>query len=154
MRYTAHAMHEPITVGYKKVHPNAVTPEYKTSGSVAFDFGLIDDVVIAPRSFAKVRTGLVIVVPDGHFLAIVSRSSNPVKKGIDLANSIGVIDTDYCGPEDEIFLVIENITDTDVRLAAGDRIAQGIILPVPRVTLTEVTGELTGKNRGGHGSTG
>lgn len=147
-------MQEMLTVRYKKVHPNAVAPEYKTVGAAAFDFALVEDVVIPPRSFVKVRTGLVIQTPPQHVLLIVSRSSNPAKKGIDLANSVGVIDSDYRGPNDEIFLVIENLTDSEVRLAANDRIAQGMIVPVPTVQLAEITGEIAEADRGGHGSTG
>lgn len=143
-----------MIVRYKKLHPNAVAPEYKTPGAAAFDFGLIEDVVIPPRSFVRVRTGLVIQTPEQHVLLIVSRSSNPSKKGIDLANSIGIIDSDYRGPNDEISLMLENITDTEVRLAAGERVAQGLIVPVPQVTLEEISGDIVEADRGGFGTTG
>lgn len=152
--YTGGAMTDPLIVRYKKLHPDAVAPEYKTPGAAAFDFGLVEDVAIPPRSFVKVRTGLVIQAPQHHVLLIVSRSSNPGKKGIDLANSVGVIDSDYRGPNDEIFLVLENITDSEVRFTAGERVAQGMIVPVPRVQLEAIAGEITEADRGGFGSTG
>lgn len=147
-------MPEPLIVRFKKVHPDAVSPEYKTPGAAAFDLALVESVVIPPRSFAKARTGLVIKVPEGHFLLIASRSSNPGKKGVDLANSVGIIDRDYFGPADEVFLMMENITDNEVCLAAGDRVAQGVILPNPKVLMEEITGDVDGENRGGFGSTG
>lgn len=147
-------MQESIVVRYKKIHPDAVTPEYKTGGAVAFDLGLIEDVTIPPRSFVKTPTGLVITVPVGHFLAVASRSSNPGKKGIDLANSIGIFDNDYCGPTDEVMLMLENITDAEVRLAKGDRVAQGVILPIPKVELREITEDISEDDRGGFGTTG
>lgn len=138
---------------FKRVHPNAQIPEYKTPGAAAFDFALVEDVEIAPRSMEKIRTGLIIKTPDDHVLVIASRSSNPVKKGVDMANSIGIIDSDYGGPGDEIFLVLMNLTDEPVKIPAGERIAQGMFLPVTRGQFKEVE-EMTLPNRGGHGSTG
>ena len=144
-----------MNIRFRRLHPDAAIPEYKTPGSVAFDLALVEDVIIQPRSMEKVRTGLVIEAPKGHALLLASRSSNPVKKGIDLANSIGIIDEDYCGPEDELFLVLQNLTDDIVRLSKGDRIAQGLFVPVTKGTFIEVPAQdLANENRGGHGSTG
>jgi dUTP pyrophosphatase len=142
-----------MEIQFATTHPDAQIPAYKTAGAAGFDLSLVEDVTIAPRTFVKARTGLVIGVPDGHVLIVASRSSNPVKKGITLANSIGVLDSDYCGPEDELFLLLENITDETVELKKGDRVAQGMILPVPSVTFTQVE-RMAGKNRGGFGTTG
>jgi len=142
-----------MIIRYKKLHPGATAPEYKTVGAAAFDIALLEDVNLEARSFKKVRTGLVIETPKNHVLVLASRSSNPIKKGIDLANSIGIIDSDYCGWEDEIFLLLENITDQKVLLRAGDRIAQGMFIPVTVGDFEQVE-EMSGKNRGGHGSTG
>ena len=89
---------------FQKIHPDAVTPEYKTAGAAGFDLALVDDATIPPRSFVKAHTGIIVQVPDGHFLLIASRGSNPGKKGITLANSIGVLDWDYRGPNDEVML--------------------------------------------------
>ncbi len=142
-----------MNIRFRRTHPDAVIPEYKTSGAVAFDLGLVEDTNIAPRSFVMARTGLVIEVPEGHALVLASRSSNPPKKRIDLANSVGIIDQDYSGPEDEIHLLIENISDEPVELKAGDRVAQGMILPVAKPTFEEVE-ELAAESRGGFGTTG
>lgn len=147
-------MNDVLTVRFKKTQQNAVTPEYKTPGAAAFDIGIVEDVTIPARTFAKVRTGLVVQTPERHVLLIVSRSSNPAKKGIDLANSVGVIDSDYRGPTDEIHLVLQNLTDADVTLTAGDRVAQGLVLPVPAVSLEEIVGDITEPDRGGFGTTG
>lgn len=147
-------MHESLVVKFKKIHPDALAPEYKTAGAAGFDLALVEDVVIPPRSLAKTGTGIVVQVPPGYFLLVGSRSSNTTKKGITLANGIGVIDSDYRGPTDQIWLVIENITDVEVRLAKGDRVAQGMVIPCPKVTLEEITGEVDAADRGGFGSTG
>lgn len=143
-----------LTLRFKKIHPDAVTPEYKTAGAAAFDLGIIEDASIPARSIVKVRTGLVVQIPEHHVLLIASRSSNAPKKGVSMANGIGVIDSDYRGPNDEIHLVIQNITDAEVHLSKGDRVAQGLVLPVPAVTLEEITGEIIEADRGGFGTTG
>lgn len=136
-----------------RIDERAVLPAYQTAGAAAFDFALIEPVTVPPRSVTKVRTGLAIKIPTGYFLQIVARSSSPLKKGLTMANGAAVIDSDYCGPNDEIFLLLLNLTDTQLELPAGERVAQGLILPVLQAQITEVT-EMTGTDRGGHGSTG
>ena len=70
-----------------------------------------------------------------------------------VANGVGVIDPDYSGPTDEIMIQVINVTDLDVQIRRGDRLAQGIVLPAPHVTWEEVAG-IRGEARGGFGSTG
>jgi len=128
-------------------------PSYGTSEAAGFDLAAAHDLVIAPRQIALVRTGLVIEVPSGYFLAIFARSSTPLKRGLIVSNGVGVIDPDYSGPDDEVMIQVMNVTDSDVRIGRGDRLAQGIVLPAPRVTWEEVT-EIREVTRGGFGSTG
>lgn len=94
-----------------------------------------------------------IEVPTGHFLGIFARSSTPLKRGLLVANGVGVVDADYSGPTDEIMVQVLNVTDREVHVARGDRLAQGIVLPAPRVTWQEVD-QIRGATRGGFGSTG
>jgi dUTP pyrophosphatase len=70
-----------------------------------------------------------------------------------VANGVGVIDADYCGPDDEIKIQVLNITDAPVKVTRGDRLAQGIVLPCPAIEWEEVA-EMTVPTRGGFGSTG
>jgi dUTP pyrophosphatase len=70
-----------------------------------------------------------------------------------IANGVGVIDPDYSGPTDEVLIQVLNITGSDVQVRRGDRLAQGIVLPAPRVTWDEVA-EIRGDSRGGFGATG
>lgn len=128
-------------------------PAYGTTESAGFDLAAAHDLVIAPRQIALVRTGLVIEVPSGYFLGIFARSSTPLKRGLVVANGVGVIDPDYSGPHDEVMIQVLNITASDVQIRRGDRLAQGIILPAPRVTWDEVS-ELREQTRGGFGATG
>ena len=82
---------------------------------------------VVPGQLALVPTGLVFAVPDGHFLAIVARSSLP-KRGLIVANGLGVLDSDYRGPADEAKVLVLNYTAAPVAIARGDRIAQAFVL--------------------------
>jgi dUTP pyrophosphatase len=137
----------------KRLQPGISLPEPATGHAAGFDLAASVDIDIPPRSIRLVGTGLVIAVPEGHFLGIFARSSTPLKRGLMVANGVGVIDADYCGPADEIKIQLLNFTEAVVHVKAGDRLAQGIILPCPRVEWEEVQ-EITRTSRGGFGSTG
>src|SRR5687768_851352 len=114
-------------------------PSYGTDEAAGFDLAASHDLDIAPGQVGLVRTGLVIEVPTGHFLAIFARSSTPLKRGLLVANGVGVVDPDYSGPDDEIMIQLLNFTAAAVLVKRGDRLAQGIILPAPRVSWQEVS---------------
>ena len=143
---------EPLTVLVTRIHPDAVIPEYHSGDAAAFDLAAVADVTILPGKVALVPTGLVIRVPLRMFLGIFARSSTPLKRGLMVANGVGVIDPDYCGPEDEVKIAVMNFTDAPVVVARGDRIAQGIFLKAPRVQWAEA--EPAERSRGGFGSSG
>ena len=128
-------------------------PAYGTDEAAGFDLAAAHDITVPPREIALVRTGLVIEVPTGHCLAIFARSSTPLKRGLQVANGVGVIDPDYSGPADEVMIQVLNFTDIGVQVRRGDRLAQGIILPAPRVRWEEVA-EISQDTRGGFGATG
>jgi dUTP pyrophosphatase len=128
-------------------------PEPASSRAAGFDLASAVDLEIPPRSIRLVGTGLVIAVPDGYFLGIFARSSTPLKRGLMVANGVGVIDPDYCGPSDEIKIQVLNFTETPVLVKRGDRLAQGIVLPAPQIEWEEVD-DVAAPARGGFGSTG
>jgi dUTP pyrophosphatase len=128
-------------------------PRAGTSRSAGFDLASAVDIEIPARSIRLVGTGLVIAVPEGYFLGIFARSSTPLKRGLIVANGVGVVDADYCGPADEIKIQLLNVTDSPVQVKRGDRLAQGIVLPSPQIEWQEVE-EMTQPTRGGFGSTG
>jgi dUTP pyrophosphatase len=128
-------------------------PSYGTSEAAGFDLASAHDIVVQPSQIVLVRTGLVIEVPTGYFLAIFARSSTPLKRGLMVANGVGVLDPDYSGPNDEVMIQVMNVTESDVQIRRGDRLAQGIVLPAPRVTWDEVS-EIREITRGGFGATG
>jgi dUTP pyrophosphatase len=135
------------------MRPDLPLPRYETEGAAAFDLAAAADTSVPPRGVALVPTGLVVEVPHGMFLGIFARSSTPIKRGLMVANGVGVVDSDYCGPEDEIKVAVMNFTDDTVIVRQGDRLAQGIVLAAPRVTWEEVD-ELGARSRGGFGATG
>ena len=137
----------------KRLQADVGLPEPATGRAAGFDLAAAADMEIPARSIRLVGTGLVIAVPDGYFLGIFARSSTPLKRGLMVANGVGVIDADYSGPGDEIKIQLLNFTDAPVTVSKGDRLAQGIVLPCPRVEWNEVE-EMTVPTRGGFGSTG
>jgi len=95
----------------------------------------------------------VFAVPAGHFLGIFARSSTPLKRGLVVANGVGVLDSDYSGPTDELKIQLMNITSAPVDVTRGDRLAQGVIMPFVRAEFEEASSAAT-PDRGGFGSTG
>ena len=122
----------------KRLNPAVSLPEPATRHAAGFDLASAVDIEIPPRSIRLVGTGLVIAVPEGHFLGIFARSSTPLKRGLMVANGVGVVDADYCGPEDEVRIQLLNFTDATIQVRQGDRLAQGIVLPAPRVDWEEI----------------
>jgi dUTP pyrophosphatase len=143
-----------ISVRIRRLHPSVPLPEYQTPGAAGFDLAASEDILVPPSSIALVPTGLVIQVPEGHFLGIFARSSTPLKRGLMVANGVGVIDRDYSGPADEIKVQVLNFTTQPVHVKKGDRLAQGLFLPVTHAVWEEVQGDLRESSRGGFGATG
>ncbi len=142
-----------MLVSVHRLDASVTLPRYETAGAAGFDLAASADLTIAAGEVALVPTGLVIRVPSGHFLGVFARSSTPLKRGLMVANGVGVVDSDYCGPKDEIKIQVLNFTDAPVEVKKGDRIAQGVIVPFVRAEWQEVS-EAPGDTRGGFGSTG
>ena len=137
-----------LPVRIRRLDAAVPLPAYQTPGAAGFDLAANADVVIAPGTIALVPTGLVIQVPPGHCLGNFARSSTPLKKGLMVANGVGVIDQDYCGPADEVKIQVLNFTATPVHVATGDRLAQGLFMPVARAEWHEADGDLRDGSRG------
>lgn len=108
-------------------------PIRKTKYSAGYDMEAAEDVIIP--SFKKgmaptlVKTGIKAYMQDDEVLMLYNRSSNPKKKGLILANSVGVVDKDYYGNQDNdghIMFAFYNIKDEDVLIKKGEAIGQGI----------------------------
>jgi len=136
-----------------RLHPSVALPKYASDGAAGFDLAANADITVQPGEVALVPTGLVIEVPAGHFLGIFARSSTPLKRGLMVANGVGVVDSDYCGPADEIKIEVLNFTQAPVTIRRGDRLAQGVILSCVRAEWEEES-EVGRPTRGGFGATG
>jgi dUTP pyrophosphatase len=143
-----------IKVRVQRLTTAVSLPRYETAGAAGFDLAASEDVTVPPGTVALVPTGLVIEVPPAHFLGVFARSSTPLKRGLMVANGVGVIDEDYCGPTDEVKVPVLNFTAAAVTVARGDRIAQGVILPIARAEWVESSEPLRSGSRGGFGATG
>lgn len=143
-----------LPVRIRRLDAAVPLPAYQTPGAAGFDLAASADVLIAPGTIALIPTGLVIEVPARHFLGIFARSSTPIKKGLMVANGVGVIDQDYCGPADEVKIQVLNFTAAPVQVSRGDRIAQGLFIPVARADWQEAADDLRDGSRGGFGATG
>lgn len=127
-------------------------PKRQTEGAAAFDLTAREAIEIPPKTIGYVPLNVAMETPLEHFTLIVARSSTH-KKGLMLANGIGVVDPDYCGDEDEFRAAYYNFTDKPVRVDRGERIAQGMFVKFVRAEWDEVD-KLENKTRGGFGTTG
>ena len=147
-------MSSPLPVRVTRLDPSVPLPAYHTAGAAGFDLAASADVLVEPGRIALIPTGLVISVPAGHFLGIFARSSTPLKRGLMVANGVGVVDSDYCGPEDEVKVQVLNFTPSPVQVVKGDRLAQGVILSFARAEWHEQDVPSRRTSRGGFGATG
>ena len=133
-----------------KLSKDAQMPTYGTSGAAGLDLYASADVTIQPNERMLIPTGVAMEIPDGHFCYVMGRSGNTIKKGMIVA--LGTIDSDYIG---EIGVMAFNQSGEAISFAKGDRVAQMVILPYPKVQFVEVD-ELSDTERGtdGYGSTG
>jgi len=143
-----------LSVRIRRLRSAVALPEYQTAGAAGFDLAASDDVTVQPGAVALIPTGLVIETPPGYFLGVFARSSTPLKRGLMVANGVGVVDSDYCGPRDEVKIAVMNFTAAPVEVKAGDRIAQGLFIPVARAEWQESDEDLRDGSRGGFGATG
>ncbi|HEY9585700.1 MAG TPA: dUTP diphosphatase [Candidatus Paceibacterota bacterium] len=135
----------------KRFDKSVFLPEYKTPGAAGFDLSVRERMTIRAREVGSVPLNVAIHPPEGYFTLLLPRSSLH-KHGL-ISIGGGVIDMDYSGNDDEYHAVLYNFTDAPVTIEKGDRLMQGIFLPMMQADFEEVT-EMKNKNRGGFGSTG
>ncbi|MEJ5171984.1 MAG: dUTP diphosphatase [Fimbriimonadales bacterium] len=127
-------------------------PEYATPGSAGVDLRAAEDVTLKPMERKLVRTGLRMEIPPGYEGQIRPRSGLALRLGLGMVNSPGTIDSDYRG---EIGVILVNLGSEEIRLSAGERIAQMVFAPVARAEFVPVDAlHPTARGGGGFGSTG
>lgn len=142
-----------MKVKIKRIDESLPLPKYETTGSVGFDIFAREDIFIPPKNTAMIPSNLIVEVPQNYMLIIASRSSTPTKKGLLPPHGFGIIDHDYCGPEDEIRVLVYNFTEASVSVKKGEKIAQGVFVRIDKFEWEEIT-KIERQSRGGFGSTG
>lgn len=128
-------------------------PERKTANSAGYDLAAAETVVVLPQAVTVVPTGLKAFMERDEYLSIFIRSSLAFKRGLMLANSTGIVDSDYYNNRDNeghIMIAYYNTNTSSLTIEKGERIAQGIFMKY----LTANNDRAEGIRAGGIGSTG
>lgn len=145
-----------VAKGFENANINL--PERKTKFSAGYDFEAAEDCLIPAYTNKNtkptlVKTGIKSYFGDDEVLILANRSSNPMKRGLVLANSIGVIDSDYYNNPDNdghIMFSFYNMSSEEVQIKKGEAIGQGMFYKFLKTDSDNAEGERTG----GYGSTG
>lgn len=142
-----------VTVKFKRLHKDAVIPQYARKGDFCKDIVAVDVEYNADMDCFIYKTGFAVEIPQGYGILILPRSSNR-KTDFIFPNSVGVIDSGYRGELNVTFKGRDK-GNTNQPYQVGDRIAQMVLVPYPKFNFVEVD-ELSDSERGdqGHGSTG
>ena len=138
----------------KKKDARVTLPRYESAGAAGMDIRAFLDreITIPPLGRAKIPTGLFIEVPPGYEAQLRPRSGLAVRSGITLLNTPGTLDSDYRG---EVEVILINLDSGPFTVKNGDRIAQMVISPLIRATVSETDFlSETERGAGGFGSTG
>lgn len=129
-------------------------PQYETAHAAGMDLraSITEEIVLKPLQRQLIPTGLFMELPVGFEAQIRPRSGLAYKHGISIVNSPGTIDADYRG---ELKVLLVNLSDTDFKIANGDRIAQMVVAKHETVQWQAVEAlEETARGEGGYGHTG
>ena len=137
---------------YTRLTTTAITPTRGTEGSAGLDLHADHDVLVSSGASVMLGTGIAVEIPTGNVGLVFIRSSVG-KSGVSLANSVGVIDSDYRG---EIkLLLVYTAGNGGHYIRKGQAIAQLVVIPVLPVELVQVDAlSTTDRGTGGFGSTG
>lgn len=143
-----------LSVEFAKLDPEAKMPTQGSTGAAGWDLYALKETTVVRHKSSLIRTGLATAIPHGWEGQIRCRSSLG-RKGMIMPNGLGTIDSDYRG---ELMVLATWIGEGDTfTVAKGERVAQMLFAPVPKVTLIETTFEELGtttRGEGGFGSTG
>jgi len=131
-------------------------PSYQTAHAAGLDLlaavSATDPVILAPGERSLVPTGIAVALPEGYEAQVRPRSGLAVRHGLTVLNSPGTIDADYRG---EIQVLLANLSNAQVTITRGMRVAQLVVAPVVRAQILEVASlDKTQRGSDGFGSTG
>jgi dUTP pyrophosphatase len=145
------------SIPLKRLDPSGRLPARATSGSFGYDLATVQEERVAPRETRILPVGFKLAqdlphdATAGLAMLILPRSSLPLKHGLILPNSQGLIDADYAGP---LGIIVHNLRDEPVTLPPGTRIAQAVFVELRFPVLEEADRDDERRTRGGFGSTG
>lgn len=134
------------------MYDNIQLPERSTAGSAGYDFYAPTRIILNPSEEYLIQTGIRCKMNEGWVLMLFPRSGLGFKYGMQLLNTVGIIDSDFYHAENEghIMVKIKNPSDKVLVLNAGDKFCQGVFLPFGITDFDNATAKRTG----GFGSTG
>jgi dUTP pyrophosphatase len=142
-----------MTLYVKRLHKEAVIPKRGSEGAAGYDLYSLIDININSYKKAVIPTGIMMIIPDGYYGRIASRSGLSAKYDIEVG--AGVIDSDYRG---EIKVILRNFSEFDYVVDKGEKIAQIIIEPIITPNIIDATdlddNVQTERGENGFGSTG
>lgn len=143
-------------MNFYKMTTQAVAPKKATAGSACYDlYSCVgpDGLTINPGARMAIPTGIVLEIPEQHVVKVFARSGLSYKKGITLANCVGIIDHDY---REELYVLLRNDSLESYKIEHGDRIAQMMLEKVLNYELLEIDARpaILETRDGGMGSTG
>jgi dUTP pyrophosphatase len=145
-----------VTIQIKKLphYEGLPLPEYATEGAACMDVyaAINEPIILQPLERKVIPAGFSIAIPEGYEIQVRSRSGNPLKTGLMIANGIGTIDSDYRG---EMGTIVINVSQEPITIERGFKIAQISVQPVYTIEWQEVeTLNDTQRGSGAFGSTG
>lgn len=142
-----------IRLRVRRLDAGVELPAYAYAGDAGLDLRSAEDVTLEPGERRLVSTGLAVAIPDGYAGFVMPRSGLALREGLSMANTPGLIDAHYRG---ELKICAVNLDPKrPIRIERGERVAQLVILKVPRVELVEVSAlDETDRGTGGFGSSG
>ncbi len=152
MKSAAKTSTNALTLTIKRFDTQLPLPQKATAQSVGYDLYARETTTILPGEVGLVPLNAALKPPAGYWILLAARSSLQ-KKGVNLANGVGIGDPDYCGDGDEYRAALFNFSSQPVTIERGDRIVQMILMPLVSAQVVEVE-KLEEKDRGGFGSTG
>ena len=143
---------QPVQLLIQRLDSDLPLPAHELPGDAGLDVYARLTIELAPGERALIPTGIAIALPSGYVGLIHPRSGLAARHGFTLVNSPGTIDSGYRG---EISVIGLNTGTDSFTIVRGDRIAQLVVMELPRVLIQEVQ-TLPGSVRsaGGFGSTG
>jgi len=143
-----------VSVHITRIDEDLPLPTYASSGAVAFDLYARVHTVVKPDELGLIPVNVIIAVPEGYVLIVALRSGTPRKKKLLSPHGVGIIDRDYCGPNDEIQVQVLNFGDEPAVIERGERIAQALLIATRDCIWDERPVLDREESRGGFGSTG